>query len=160
MDATGKEIGKMHRKVISIRSTIEFLELDGRISAKIDRKLIAIRPTYDIYDGDGRQIGRFSKNLFSFLRPRFELKDETGKIIMTAQGKVMGWDFKIFQGESRSDNDVVAEVHKADRWQDVFFSGGWNFSDTYGVKVIDPNIDRKLLMGFVITIDNVLHDHK
>jgi uncharacterized protein YxjI len=160
-DATGKEIGKMHRKILSIRRRIEFQELNGTIAASIHQKLLSIRQTYDLHDGDnGPLIGRFSKSLFSILRPKFELVDPNGKIIMTAQGKFMGFDIELFRGSSKDPKDKIAEVHKADRWRDVFFSGAWDFSDTYGVKVIDPSIDRKLLMGFVITIDNVLFDKK
>lgn len=159
-DAKGQQIGKMHRKLLSIRKKIEFQEMDGRTIASIQMKIIAIRPTYDLYDAGDKTIGRFSKTLFSFLRPKFELKDPTtGKILMNAQGKVFGFDFQIFRGESKDPKDIIAEVHKADRWRDVFFAGGWDFSDTYGVKVIDMSIDRRLLLGFVITIDNVLHDN-
>jgi uncharacterized protein YxjI len=160
-DASGKEIGKMHRKILSIRRRIEFQELNGTIVASIHQKLLSIRQTYDLHDGDnGPLIGRFSKSLFSILRPKFELVNEAGQILMTAQGKFMGFDIELFRGNSRDPKDKIAEVHKADRWRDVFFSGVWDHSDTYGVKVIDPAIDRKLLLGFVITIDNVLFDNQ
>jgi len=158
-DAKGQQIGKMHRKILSIRRKIEFQELDGRTIASIQMKILAIRPTYDLTDDKEQIIGRFSKTLFSFLRPKFELKDpNTGKILLNAQGKVFGFDFTVFKGESKDPKDMVAEVHKADRWRDVLFAGGWDFSDTYGVKITDPSIDRRLIIGFVITIDNVLHD--
>ena len=158
-DEKGQEIGKMHRKLLSIRKRIEFQELDGTICAYIARKLIAIKPTYDLHDPDETHLGRFSKTLLSIFRPVFELYDPSGNIICSAQGKFMGFDFKIFKGKSKDDNDLVAEIHKADRWRDIFIGGAFDFSDTYAVKVIDSSIDRKLLLGFVIAIDNVLHDH-
>lgn len=160
MDERGNKIGKMHRKVLAIRHTIELQELTGQTTATINRKIIAIKPTYDIHDGDaeGPLIGRMSKTLFSLLRPKIELKDEGGNTILTAQGKIMGFDFKIYRGESKEEADVIAEIHKADRWRDVFFQGLWDFSDTYALKIMDPSLNRKVALGFVIAIDNMLHD--
>jgi uncharacterized protein YxjI len=158
-DAQGRQIGKMHRKVLSIRKTIEFLEMDDTCTCKISRKLIAIRPTYDLQTPDGQLIGRFSKLLFSFIHPKFELKDEAGNILFSAQGQFMGFDFNIYRGAQENPQNMVAEIHKADRWRDVFFAGGWDFSDTYGVRIHDPSVDRRLILGFTIAIDNVLHDN-
>jgi uncharacterized protein YxjI len=162
MDERGNKIGKMHRKVLAIRHTIELQELDGRTSATINRKIIAIKPTHDIHagDSDGPLIGRLSKTLFSILRPKMELKDENGNIILNAQGKFMGFDFKIYKGDSKDEKDVVAEIRKADRWRDVFLQGLMDFSDTYALRILDPSLNRMIALGFVIAIDNVLHDTK
>ena len=78
---------------------------------------------------------------------------------MTAEGKLLGFDFQIYRGQEIDPNNIVAEIHKADRWRDVFFSGAWDFSDTYGVKILQADIDRRLVLGFVIAIDNVVHDN-
>jgi uncharacterized protein YxjI len=160
MDERGNKIGKMHRKVLAIRNTTELQELNGQISATINRKMIAIKPTHDIHEGDadGPLIGRLEKTLLSMFRPKFELKDAGGNIILTAQGKFMGWDFNIFRGQD--EKEVIAEIRKADRWRDVFLGGIMDFSDTYAVKILDPSLDRRTALGFVIAIDNVLHDQK
>jgi uncharacterized protein YxjI len=160
-DEHGNEIGKMHRKIFSIRKRIEFMELDGSISAYIAQKLLAIKPTYDLHLPNETRIARISKTFFSFFRPKFYLKNSDGKEIMfTAQGKFMGFDFKIFRGQSVDDKDLVGEIHKIDRWRDVFFSGIMDMTDTYALKVIDPSVDRKYLLGLVIAIDNAVHDTK
>jgi len=38
--------------------------------------------------------------------------------------------------------------------------GMFDFSDTYAVQILDPEYDRRLLLGFVIAIDNSVHDKK
>ncbi len=157
-DNTGRQIGKMKRKLLSIRSKIELYEMDGTLSASINRKLIAIKPTYTLHDEYGNIIGKFEKTILSLIHPKFYLKDPHGNIIMTAQGKFMGFDFKIRAGSSTEDINLIAEIQKADRWRDVFFSGAWDFGDTYGIRIYSKDVDRRLLIGFVIAIDNVLHD--
>lgn len=158
-DTAGRQIGSMKRKLLSIRSRIELYEANGQLAGAINRKLIAIKPTYTLHDEYDNIIGRFEKTLLSLIHPKFYLKDSNGNIVMTAQGKFMGFDFKIRKGSSIDDRDLIAEIHKADRWRDVFFSGGWDFGDTYGIKIHNPSVDRRLLLGFVIAIDNVLHDN-
>ncbi len=97
--------------------------------------------------------------MFSLIRPHFEFEDpQTHKIILSAQGEVMSWDYNIFRGRSKDQKDKVAEIHKADGWNNKFFVGSWNFSDNYGVKILDPSMDRRLLLGFIIIIDNTLFD--
>ena len=158
-DETGLQIGKMKRKLLTIREKIDIMEVDDRVVASIHRKLIAIRPTYILKDEHEQILGSFEKTLLSLLHPKFYLKDPLGRIVMTAEGKLLGFDFQIYRGKEIDPNNIVAEIHKADRWRDVFFSGGWDFSDTYGVKILQEDIDRRLVLGFVIAIDNVIHDN-
>lgn len=158
LDQEGIQIGKMKRHVFSIRQRIDLTDMNDAVVASIHRKIISIRPTYTIYDNQERIIGRFQKTLLSIINPKFYLKSPDERIIFTAQGKFMGFDFQIYRGDTTSSSNMVAEIHKADRWKDVFFGGIWDFKDTYGVQIHDPSIDRRLLLGFVIAIDNVLHD--
>jgi uncharacterized protein YxjI len=120
--------------------------------------LIAIKPTYDLHAEDETLLARLSKTLFSILRPKIELKDQNGNVILTAQGKFMGFDFQIYKGKDES--AVVAEIRKADRWRDVFLQGLMDFSDTYALKIHDKALDRRIALGFVVAIDNMLHDNK
>ncbi len=34
----------------------------------------------------------------------------------------------------------------------------FDFADTYAVQIQDPSYDKRLLLGFVIAIDNSVHD--
>ena len=53
----------------------------------------------------------------------------------------------------------IAEIEKADKWRDIFLGGVFDFSDTYALKIHDNETDRRILVGFVLSIDNVLHDY-
>ncbi len=154
-DQNGTQIGKMSRKIFNIRSKIEFQEMNGQVVASIQQKLVSLRPTYTLLDPNENVIARLEKTLLSVIHPKFELKDPAGNLMMVAHGKFMGFDFEI-----EANGRLMAEVHKQDRWRDVFFGGVWNFKDTYGVKIHDPQVDRRLILGFVLAIDNVLHDQK
>ncbi len=157
-DAKGRQIGKMKRQVFSIRKKIEFREMNDRIVGAIHQKILAFKPTYTLVDEHDNQIARLEKKILTFLHPKFYLKDVSGRILMTAIGTFMGFDFKIYHGSVENQNNLVAEIHKADRWHDFFLGGAWDFKDTYGVRIINPNVDRRNVLGFVIAIDNVLHD--
>jgi len=155
MDEKGLEIGKMHRKVFSIRQRIELLELDGTISAMIHKKIIAIRPTYDLKDGQENDLARLKKTIINIIKPKLFLEDPSGNVLYEARGKFMGWDFTITDANTGA---LVATVSKTDRWRDVFLGGVFNFKDTYALKIEEPTADRRLLLGFVLSIDNSLHD--
>ena len=72
-----------------------------------------------------------------------------------AQGNFMGFSFKV---KDLSTNRIVAEIEKADRWRDYFLGGMFDFKDTYALRILDNETDRRILVGFVLSIDNVLHD--
>ncbi len=110
LDEQGNEIGRMHRKLFSLRAKIEFHELDGTISAEIHRKLIAIKPTYDLKDGNENLLARLSKTIFSVFRPKFYLEDANKVKIMVAQGKFMGFKFNVTDMNGK----LLGTINKAD----------------------------------------------
>jgi len=155
-DENGQIIGKMNRKFISLRRKIELLETDGSLTATIHEKIVSARGAQDLKDPQGNLIARIKKKITSFFRPKFWLEDPYGKRWYEAQGEFMGWSYKI---KDLSTNKVIAEIEKADRWRDVFLGGLFDFQDTYALKILDNETDRRILVGFVLSIDNVLHDN-
>ncbi|MHA1821773.1 MAG: LURP-one-related family protein [Promethearchaeota archaeon] len=155
MDEKGQKIGEMHRKVFSLRAKIEFRELDGTVSAAIHKKIIAIKPTYDLKDPQENLLARLSKTVFSVFRPKFYLENPQKEKIMVAQGKFGGFSFTVTDMQG----NLLATIEKADKWRDIFLGGVFDFKDTYAVRIENPNVDRRLLLGFVIAIDNTLHDN-
>ena len=154
-DRTGKEIGHMRRRVLSLRKLIEFKEADNQtIVATINQKLVAIRPTYDIKDASETLHGRVKKKLTSVFRPFLWLEDTHGNKILKAQGNFMGFNFTIQDVKG----NLVAEVEKADKWRDFFLGGIFDFQDSYGVHIIDPSVDRLHIIGLTVAIDNICHD--
>ncbi|KKM00788.1 hypothetical protein LCGC14_1800930 [marine sediment metagenome] len=140
--------------IISIRRRVELLELDGTISATIHAKIISARGAQDLKDPQGNLIARIKKKIFSIFRPKFFLEDAQGTRWYEAQGKFMGWSYKV----TDMSGNLVAEIEKADKWRDIFLGGLFDFKDTYALRIMDNVTDRRILLGFVLSIDNVLHD--
>jgi len=157
LDEKGNIIGKMRRIFISVRRKIELLEKDGSIAATIHEKIISARGAQDLKDPQGNLIARIKKKITSFFRPKFWLEDPEGNRWFEAQGEFLGWSFKIYD---LTTDEVVAEIEKADRWRDLFLRGLFDFKDTYALKILDNTTDRRILLGFVLSIDNVLHDNR
>ena len=152
----GIPIGKMHRKVISLRALTEVTETDRTLAFTVNRKLVSIRASYIIKDAHGNMLGRTNRKIFTLFRPKLWLEDEDGKKLLEAKGNFLGRDFKI----TNSEGNVKAKVDKSDFFKDLVFGGVFDFSDTYAVQILDPDYDKRLLLGFVIAIDNSVHDKK
>jgi len=155
LDENNQKIGRMHRIIFSIRKRVELQEVDGTVAATIHAKLISARGAQDLKTPEGVLIARIKKKILSFFRPVFYLEAPDGTQWFRAQGKFMGFSFKVYDVTT---GNVVAEIEKADRWRDIFLGGLFDFKDTYALKILDNTTDRRVLLGFVLSIDNVLHD--
>jgi len=155
MDENGQLIGRMNRIIFSIRRRVELQELDGTILATIHSKIVSARGAQDLKDPQGNMIARIKRKILTFFRHVFYLEDPFGNRWYEAEGNFMGWSFKVYEVGTRK---LVAEIEKADRWRDVFLRGLFDFADTYALKILDNETDRCILVGFVLSIDNVLHD--
>ena len=144
----------MKRIILSIRRRVELQEIDGTISATIHAKIISARGAQDLKDPQGNLVARIKKKILSVFRPKFYLEDAEGTRWYEAQGKFMGWSYKV----TDMSGNLIAEIEKADRWRDVFLGGLMDFKDTYALRILDNVTDRRILLGFVLSIDNVLHD--
>jgi len=145
----------MKRIILSIRRRVELRELDGSVVATIHSKIISARGAQDLKTPDGQLIARIKKKILSLFRPVFYLEDPEGNQWFRAQGKFMGFSFKVYDVTT---GNVIAEIEKADRWRDIFLGGLFDFKDTYALRILDNVTDRRILLGFVLSIDNVLHD--
>jgi len=154
LDENNKVIGRMNRVILSIRRRVELVELDGTIAATIHAKIVSARGAQDLKDPYGNMIARIKKKITSLFRPKFFLEDINGKRYFEAQGKFMGWSYKVTDMQG----NLIAEIEKADRWRDIFLGGLLDFKDTYALRILDNVTDRRILLGFVLSIDNVLHD--
>ena len=155
LDENNQVIGKMRRVILSIRRRVELLELDGTIAATILAKIVSARGAQDLKDPYGNMIARMKKKIPSIFRPKFFLEDVNGRRFFEAQGKFMGWSYKVTDMSGK----LIAEIEKADRWRDLFLGGLLDFKDTYALRILDNETDRRILLGFVLSIDNVLHDY-
>lgn len=150
----GKAVGKMHRRVISMRALIEVSDIDGSQVFTINKKLVSMRPSYMIKDAKGHLLGRTNRKILTLFRPKLWLEDNEGQKLLEAKGNFLGKRFDV----KDMDGELKAKIGKSDFFRDLVLGGLFDFSDTYSIKVLDPNYDKRLLLGFVIAIDNSVHD--
>ena len=156
-DQAGNTIGHMHRRVVSIRAFTEVNDNDGSLVFSVNRKLVSVRASYMIKDHQGNLLGRTNKKILTLFRPKLWLEDRKGQRLLEAQGNFLGKDFKIKDTRGR----LVAQVGKSDFFKDLILGGSlFDYTDTYAVKILDPSYDKRILLGFVIAIDNSVHDKK
>ena len=155
MDEEGKLIGRMNRILFSIRRRVELQELDGTVVATIHSKIVSARGAQDLKTPEGELIARIKKKILTFFKSKFYLEDPLGTRWFEADGDFFGWSFKIYD---LTTGKLVAEIDKADRWRDVFLGGIFDFADRYALRILDNETDRRILLGFVLSIDNVMHD--
>ena len=150
----GQTLGKMHRRVISMRALVEVADVSGALVFTVHKKLVSMRPSYMIQDADGQVLGRTNRKLLTLFRPKLWLEDASGHQLVEASGNFLGkrFDLKDKNGTPK------ATVGKSDFFKDLVFGGLFDFADTYVVHVVDPHYDKRLLLGFVIAIDNSVHD--
>ena len=152
----GTSVGKMHRRVISLRALTEVSEVDGTQVFTINKKLVSMRPSYMIKDAEGRLLGRTNRKILTLFRPKLWLEDNEGRKLLKAKGNFLGKSFEV----KGTDGTLKAKIGKSDFFKDLVFGGIFDFSDTYAIKILDSNYDKRLLLGFVIAIDNSVHDKK
>ena len=155
-DESGATIGRMKRKLLSLRAEITVDEPDGLPILTVNRKIASVRRSYDIKDANGNLLGRTRKKLLTLFKPRMWMEDQNADKILVGQGSFAGWDFEISDIHGRK----LAEVSKSERWRDIFLGGMFDYSDTYALHILDPSYDKRALLGFVIAIDNSVHDKR
>jgi uncharacterized protein YxjI len=152
----GTSVGKMHRSVISLRALTEVSEVNGPLVLTVNKKLVSMRPSYMIKDAEGRLLGRTNRKILTLFRPKLWLEDSEGRKLLEAKGNFLGKNFEV----KDMDGELKAKIGKSDFFKDLVFGGLFDFSDTYAIKILDSSYDKRLLLGFVIAIDNSVHDKK
>ncbi|MFH0748302.1 MAG: LURP-one-related family protein [Candidatus Bathyarchaeota archaeon] len=156
-DKKGTTMGHMYRRIISLRAFTEVTNNDGSLLFSVERKLISMRPSYMIKDCQENVLGRTNRKILTLFRPQLWLEDEKGTKSLEAQGNFLGKKFEI----KDSANRLIAQVGKSDFVRDLILGGSFfDFADTYAVKILDKEYDKRLILGFVIAIDNSVHDKK
>jgi uncharacterized protein YxjI len=139
-DESGQDRFFVDGQAFSIGDKLSFQDLSGRELAFIKQRLLSWGPTYEIHR-DGRLYATVKKELFTFLKCRFEV-DIPGPDDLEAEGDFLEYEYQFTRhGQS------VAQVSK--QW--------FNWSDTYGVDVAEGE-DDVLILSSAVVIDMVCHD--
>lgn len=138
-DQSGREMYYVDGKVLSIRDSLSFQEMNGHELATIRQRLLALGKTYDIEIG-GRTT-TVHMHLFTLLRCKFTV-DVPGPNDLEAEGSLLDMEYEF----RTAGGDVAATVSK--RW--------FAITDAYGVEVAEGQ-DPVLILASAVVIDQCCH---
>jgi uncharacterized protein YxjI len=129
-------------KVLKLRQTLGFEDMQGNELARIQKRILAIGPTYELYRG-GDLYATVKKSLFTLFRCKFSI-DIPGPEDIEAQGSFLEHDYAF---KRVTDGKTVATVSKA--WISI--------TDSYGIEIEDGQ-DDVLILAATAIIDMCCHD--
>jgi uncharacterized protein YxjI len=150
----GVVIGYIKKISFSIKNRLELLELDGSILISIQDNLKSKKKTQDLMNKNGFIFAKVFKKKIFFIKSRFYLKDIIGNKLFKAQGNYKNYIYKIVEISSKK---IVAEVCKLDKWKESFLKDKPNYQNLFALRIIDKLVDRDIVLGFVLSINNILY---
>jgi uncharacterized protein YxjI len=141
-DERGRERFFVDGKVLTLRNTLVFEDMQENELAVIRQRILAWGPTFEI-ERDGKVAAIVKKHLFTLFRCHFTV-DVPGPDDLEAQGSFFDYEYEFTRGGRR-----VAEVSKR------YFS----FTDSYGVEIADGE-DAVLLLAATVVIDQCCHEKR
>ncbi|MBK8422073.1 LURP-one-related family protein [Candidatus Villigracilis saccharophilus] len=137
----GQKVFKVDGKVLRIRKTLVFEDINGNTLCQIKERLLTIKDTMVVEDANGKDLAVIKKALIAPLRDKWDVKVKNGPDLVV-QGNILDHEYSIKQGWSK-----VAEISK--KW--------FRLTDTYGVE-IDPGQNDILILAVAVAIDMMAHD--
>jgi uncharacterized protein YxjI len=136
----GQKVFKVDGKVLRVRDTLKFKDLQGNTLCQIQQKIARIRDTMDIDGPDGRPVASVKKAIITPLRDRWVVKIGDGPDLKV-QGNILDHEYKIEEGGKK-----IAEVSK--KW--------FRLRDTYGVEVA-PGQNDVVILAVTVAVDMMAH---
>ena len=141
-DDSGRDCFFVDGKVLTLRDTLSFQDMQGNEICFIQRKLLSWGPTYEVYHA-GQLVAVVKESLFTLLGHRFFV-DVEGPDDIEAQGNFSNHDYAFTRGGYQ-----IAQVSKA--W--------FTWADTYGVD-ITPGQDDALILAATVVIERCSQDNR
>jgi uncharacterized protein YxjI len=135
----GQRIFHIDGKMLYIRDTLDFNDMQGNVLLQIQEKFLRMRDTMNI-EHAGRTVASVQSTLISPLRDRYKI-DIPDCSDMIAQGNFLKHEYEIRQHGMK-----IAEISK--KWI--------RFADTYGVE-ISPGQNDILILAIAVCIDAMSH---
>jgi uncharacterized protein YxjI len=139
-DETGQKAFKVDGKVLRVRDTLKFKDLQGNTLCQIQERMLRVKDAMAIEDGQGKKIAEIKKALITPLRDRWTVKIGNGPD-MDVQGNILDHEYEIRDGQRK-----VAQVSK--KW--------FRVRDTYGVEVA-PDQEDVLILAVTVALDQMAH---
>ena len=112
--------------------TLHINDAQGRHIATVKQRLFTFLPKFDLYEGD-TLVGTITKD-FTLFKPAFEVDCNGWQV----QGDFLEWDYDIVDKFGNSVAAISKEL--------------WNWTDTYSIRVPDPD-DALYALMVVLAID-------
>jgi uncharacterized protein YxjI len=93
LDEAGRPVLHVDGRVFTLRDLLVINDLSGRELARVHRKLIALRPTYEVTVG-GREVAEVRKHFFTPFGDRFTI-DVSGPDDLEMTGNLLDHEFTI-----------------------------------------------------------------
>jgi len=136
----GQKVFKVDGKVLRVRDTLKFKDLQGKVLCQIQERMLRIKDVMAIEDASGKKIGEVKKALITPLRDRWTVKLKDGPDL-DVQGNILDHEYEIKEGRRK-----VAQVSK--KW--------FRVRDTYGVEVA-PDQEDVLILAVTVALDQMAH---
>ncbi|MCX6012816.1 MAG: LURP-one-related family protein [Chloroflexi bacterium] len=148
----GEVIGKLSISITLFRTDIIIYGIEDEPLILLNSRQLTLHTGYDIRDVSNLLLGRTKKTLLPFTQQKMWVEDISGQKILSAEGSYSGFDFSIVD----NNNILIAQIRQSETWPEIFKRYSFDFSNTYTLNVIDLNYDRKLILGFVVVICNII----
>ena len=139
----GQKVFKVDGKVLRVRDTLKFKDLQGNVLCQIQERMLRVKDSMAIEDGHGNSIAEVKKALITPLRDRWTVKIRNGPD-MDVQGNILDHEYEISEGRRK-----IAQVSK--KW--------FRVRDTYGVEVA-PDQEDVVILAVTVALDNMAHRGK
>ena len=139
----GQKVFKVDGKVLRVRDTLKFKDLQGNVVCQIQERMLRVKDSMAIEDGHGDKIAEVKKALITPLRDRWTVKIRNGPD-MDVQGNILDHEYEITEGRRK-----VAQVSK--KW--------FRVRDTYGVEVA-PDEEDVVILAVTVALDQMAHSGK
>jgi uncharacterized protein YxjI len=137
-----EKVIKVDGKVLRVRQTLIFKDMQGRELYTIKAKLVDIRETMVIKRANGDRAAIVHNALISPLRDRWKI-DIPGGDDLIAQGNILQHEYSI---RKKGERQPIAVISK--KW--------FRLRDTYGVE-LESAFDAPLILAITVTIDLMAH---
>jgi len=139
----GQKVFKVDGKVLRVRDTLKFKDMQGNVLCQIQERMLRIKDVMAIEDGQGNQVAEVKKALITPLRDRWTVKIRNSPD-MEVQGNILDHEYEIKEGRRK-----VAQVSK--KW--------FRVRDTYGVEIA-PDQEDVFILAVTVALDNMAHPGK
>jgi len=138
---SGQKVFKVDGKVLRVRDTLNFKDMQGNTLCQIQQKVARIKDTMEVDGPDGKKVAAVKKAIITPVRDRWTAKIKNGPDL-DIQGNILDHEYNIEEGRNK-----VAEVSK--KW--------FRVRDSYGVEVA-PDQEDVIILAVTVVVDMMAHE--